>query len=97
MIEISELNSIVALASLPGKMRVQSSMGDATAVIAEQVSNTIKLQAPFQIEAERLKANEMRSALNSKLLAEYKEECTAFNETPTRDGYAAFRKDRGLW
>ena len=96
MIDLNEINSLLSLSSLPSKMRVQSSIGDATAVIAEQVSNTVKLQAPYQIEAERLKSYEQRSALNSRLLNEFKEECALFGETPDRNGFELFKKARGL-
>ena len=79
-----DIKNLLELASLPSQMRVQSSIGDATASIVESVSDQVKQQAPLTMKSANAKADQ-------DMLSLYMAECKAFKEKASRKGYEAFK------
>lgn len=74
------LRQLVSLSRLPSEMRVQSSIGDATASVAENVSESIKAMLPQQLIESKMKSEEQS-------LKTYKMYCSTFGIKPDEKHY----------
>ena len=79
-----DIKNLLDLASLPSQMRIQSSIGDATAGIVEAIAKQVQQQSPLSLKSASAKADK-------DLLALYEAECTVFGETTDRAGYETFK------
>lgn len=78
--DTQQLEALVAMARVPSQMRVQASVGDATAAVAENVSESVKAMLPQQLREAKMKSEEQS-------LKTYKTYCSTFSIDPDESHY----------
>ena len=75
-----DIEQLVNMSTIPSRMRVASSIGDATASVAENVSESMKSMLPQQLREAKMKSEEQA-------LRTYKTYCATFNIAPSEEHY----------